>query len=127
MFRTPAHDYTVPFLPGMLNHALRNPDNGLAVDQIKFGRVNASLITSAHKRFKEPVIERISSFLSLLDYGLGAFRESGDLLGQQLVPQLPPKTPGQELANFASTRSVFPFDGDVFCHTNFRLLQILFP
>src|SRR5215471_849347 len=96
----------------MLNHALRNLDNGLAVDQIKFGRVNASLITSAHKGFKEPVIERIRSFLARLNYRLGTSRESRDLFGKQLVPQLPAKTLCQELRDFASARSVFPFDGD---------------
>src|SRR5215469_10444800 len=125
MLRTSAHNHAVPLLRSMLNHALRNFDNGLAVDQVKFGRVNAPLITSAHKGFKKPVIERVRPFLARLDYRLGASRESRDLLGQQLVPQLPAKTSRQELRDFASAASVFPLDRDDLDHRSCRLPQNL--
>src|SRR5215472_15176794 len=98
----------------MLHYASSNPDNGFAIDEIELGRIDAALVTSPQKGFKKPVIKRISSFLANFDFGPGTISKFRDLLGQQLVPQFPPKSLRKQLSDFAAAASVFPFNSDDF-------------
>ena len=116
LLRTPAHDDAVPTFRGMFNHASSDSENSLAIDEIEFGRIYAALITSAHKGFEQPIVQRIGSFFSDFDYRLGTLGEPGDLLGQQLVPEFPAELIGKFLSDLAAAASVFAFNGDDFDH-----------
>src|ERR1700719_1252147 len=109
MLRPSSDDDRVSGLSGVLNDALCNLQNSLAVHQVEFVRIQAAFITSAQKGFEEPIVEWIGAFLSNLDDGFGAIRKPGDLLGEQLIPQLPAQLLSKQLSNFATASSIFPF------------------
>src|SRR5258708_7063270 len=110
MLRPPSDDDRVSGLSGVLNNAFCNLQNGFAVDQVEFVRIQAAFITSAQKGFEEPIVERISAFLANLDDVLGTICQPGDLFRQVLIPQLPAQLLGKQLSNFATAASIFPFN-----------------
>ena len=116
MLRPSADDDGVSPLRRVLNDAFGKLQNALAIHHVELVRVQASFITSAQKGFEEPVVEWIGALLANLDDGLGTIGEQRDLLGQQLIPKLPAEPRRQQLSDFASAASVFPFNGDDFDH-----------
>jgi len=84
----------------------------LAVNELEFVRVEASLITPAQKGFEEPVVERIVSLLSPRNDILGAIRQPGDFLRQQLIPKLPAEALRKLPSDFTASTSVLAFHCD---------------
>jgi hypothetical protein len=111
-------DDGISLLSGVQNDTLRKLQDVLAINQLELVRIEAAFITAAQKRFEEPVIERIGSFLSNLDNGFRAIRKAGNLFGQQLVPKLPAQPLRKQLSDLAPTASVLPFDCDDFNHVD---------
>src|SRR5580704_630811 len=112
MLRSSSDDDAISRLRRVQNDALCELNNAFAIHQVQLVRVDASLVTPAQKRFEEPVVERIVSLLSTLNLGLGAICQAGDLLRQQLVPQLPSQMLRKLLGDFAPAASVLPLNGD---------------
>src|ERR1041385_8512080 len=100
----------------ILHHPAGGGQNRLTIYKVKFRNILAAFIAPAQKGFEEPVIEWISPFLSIFDDGCRTLGEPRNFFRKSLVPQLPAETFRHQLSNFASARSVFPFDGDNFDH-----------
>jgi hypothetical protein len=116
LLRPSSDDDGVSGLRRLLNNLFRKRQNAFAVDQFELVRIEAAFITSAQERFKEPVVERIGSFLSTLDFRFGTISEPRDLLRQQLIPKFPAKLFGKQLSDFAAAASVLAFNGNDFYH-----------
>src|SRR6516165_2207724 len=80
-------------------------------------RVEAALKASAQKRLKQSVVEWIVFLFANLHHCFGALGQSSDLLRQQLVPQLPTQTLGQERSDIAASAAVLPLHRDDFDHS----------
>src|SRR6202048_1818289 len=98
MLRSSADDDRVPSFGHILYYTFCHLHDAFAVYQLEFMSVEASFVTAAQKRFEQPVVERISSFLSTLDDVLGALSDFRDFLGEQLIPQLPAQSVGKQLS-----------------------------
>jgi hypothetical protein len=73
LLRAPSDDDRVSGFRRVLNDTFGKLQNAFAVDQLELVRIEASFITSAQKRFEEPVVQGIGSFLANLDDCLGTF------------------------------------------------------
>jgi hypothetical protein len=116
MLGSSADNDAISFFGGMLDDALGNPQDALAIDELELVGVDASLVTSAQEGFEEAVVQRIGVFFTALDNRLGTIGQASDLFGELLVPQPPAKTLGEALSDFAAARSVFSLDGDYVDH-----------
>jgi len=87
-----------------LHHPAGYCENRFAVYKVKFGRIEAALVTSAEKGFEEPVVKRIGPFLSIFDYRRGTLGQPRDFFCQRLVPKLPAETLRYQLGDFLCQR-----------------------
>jgi hypothetical protein len=116
LLRPSSDDDRVPRLCRLLNHTFRKLHNAFAVNQLELVRIEAPFITPAQERFEEPIIQGIGFFLSTLDNRFGTVSKPRNLLGQQLIPELPAELLRKQLSDFAAAASVLPFNGDDFYH-----------
>jgi hypothetical protein len=123
LLRSPSDDDRVSRFRRAQNHTFCKLQNALAIDNLELVRIEASFVAPAQKRFKEPIVERIGSFLPKFDDCLGTFSKPRYLLSQQLIPKLPAKLLSQQLSDFAAAASVFAFNGDDFYHFHLRPRQ----
>src|SRR5580704_19733467 len=112
MLRAAADDDAVAGFRGVLNDAFGDLQDAFAVHDIELVRVEAAFVAAAQKGFEEPVIERVGAFLAYFDNGFGAIGQTGDFLGQILIPKLPAELLSNLLGDFAAAASVFAFDGE---------------
>ena len=110
--RSSSDDDAISRARRVLNDFHREFQYAFTVHELQLVSIDAALVTSAQKRFKEPVVERVVSLLSLLDNFLGAIGKPGDLLGQQLIPELPAEMVREPLRDFTAAASVLTFNRD---------------
>ena len=85
---------------------VRNLTDAFGIHHLDPRRILAPFLASPHEGFQEPVIGWIAVFLMLLNGVALALHPPGDLLGHQLVPELPPQACRQLFGNHASAGSV---------------------
>lgn len=97
MLRTSSYNHAVASSRRLLDDLLRDFDNALGIEHLHRS-APAAFITSTRKGFEQTVIKRVSPLFTLCNSGSFAKGQTGDLLGQKLVPKLP----AQSAANFSA-------------------------
>src|SRR5208283_1173897 len=78
--------------------------------------IQTTLEATSHESLEQPVIKRVFSFFVLLHRRAFAVHQTGDFVGQQVVPQLPAEAVGQLAGDFCAPASIFALDGNYSDH-----------